>query len=83
MSAKPKLASQAPNDKSTILMNIDWDEVVIIDKGIRITRASIILSINRRDINRCLSLMINPRIADIMQISIMMGIHEFVNILLR
>lgn len=61
-------------------MKIGWEDDAIIDMGMRITSASIILSKNRRDINKCLLFIMSPRTAENMQISIMIGVHVFVNI---
>lgn len=78
--ASPRLASQAPIDNKTILIKIDWDDRAIIDTGIKITNVSIILSRNSKDINKCLLFIISPITADNMQISIIIGVHVFVNI---
>jgi hypothetical protein len=50
-----------------------------MERGIKITRASIILSKNRSDINRCLLFIISPMAAENMQISMIMGVHVLVS----
>lgn len=78
--ANPRLASHAPIDNKMILIKMDWEDEAIIDMGIRITNANIILSRNRRDISKCLLFIISPIVAENMQISMIIGIHVFVNI---
>lgn len=78
--ASPRLASQAPMDNRMILIKMDWEESAIIDIGIKITSANIILSRNSKDIKRCLLFIINPITAENIQISMIIGVHVFVNI---
>lgn len=78
--ANPRLASQAPIDSKMILMKMEWEDSAIIDIGIKITSANIILSRNSNDINKCLLFIISPIIAENIQISMIIGVHVFVNI---